>query len=44
MLLAPSDGLMSDLVWKKDYLKIKADAKTLDELIHQLNFQYKRNL
>lgn len=41
---APSDGLMSDLAWKRDYLKIKADAKTLDELIYQLSFQYKRNL
>lgn len=38
---APSDGLMHDLAWKKDYLKIKADAKTLDELIHQLSFHYR---
>lgn len=41
---APSDSLMDDLVWKKFYLKVKADAKTLDEIIHQLSSQYKRNL
>lgn len=41
---APSDGLMSDLVWKRDYLKIKADAKSLDEIIHQLSSRYKHNL
>lgn len=41
---APSDGLINDLIWKKDYLKIKGDAKTLDETIQQLNSQYKHNL
>ncbi len=41
---APSDGLMNDLVWKRNYLKIKATAKTLDEVIHQLSSKYKRNL
>lgn len=41
---APSDGLMSDLVWKKDYLKIKANAKSLHEIIHQLSSRYKHNL
>lgn len=41
---APSDGLINDLIWKKDYLKIKADAKTLDETIQQLSSQYKHNL
>lgn len=41
---APSDGLMSDLAWKRDYLKIKANAKSLDETIQQLSSQYKHNL
>lgn len=41
---APSDGLINDLVWKRDYLKMKADAKTLDVIIHQLSSKYKRNL
>lgn len=41
---ASSDGLVSDLAWKRDYLKIKADAKTLDEIIHQLSSRYKHNL
>lgn len=41
---APSDGLMNDLVWKRDYLKMKADAKTLNEIIHQLSSKYKLNL
>lgn len=40
----PSDGLMNDLVWKRDYLKMKANAKTLDETIHQLSSRYKHNL
>ncbi|MBD5505235.1 MAG: hypothetical protein HDR09_16260 [Lachnospiraceae bacterium] len=33
---APSESLRQDLAWKKTYLEIKADAKTLDEVIHQL--------
>lgn len=41
---AYSDALISDLIWKKDYLKTKANAKTLDEIIHQLSSQYKHNL
>lgn len=30
------ENLQQDLVWKRTYLKIKADAKTLDEIIRQL--------
>ena len=41
---APSDGLINDLAWKRDYLKIKAIAKTLDEVIHQLISKYQHNL
>lgn len=41
---APSDSLMNDLVWKRDYLKMKANAKSLDEIIHQLSSRYKHNL
>ena len=33
---APSDGLRQDLCWKRDYLSIKAKAKSLDEIIQQL--------
>ena len=31
---ASSESLRQDLAWKKTYLEIKADAKTLDEVIH----------
>lgn len=34
---ASSESLRQDLVWKKSYLEIKAQAKALDEVIHQLN-------
>lgn len=33
---ASSESLRQDLVWKKSYLKIKSKAKTLDEVIHQI--------
>lgn len=33
---ASSESLRQDLVWKKSYLEIKSKAKTLDEVIHQI--------
>lgn len=41
---ASSESLRQDLVWKKSYLDIKAKAKTLDEVIHQLESQYNHSL
>lgn len=41
---ASSKSLRQDLVWKKSYLEIKAKAKALDDVIHQLESQYNRNL
>ena len=41
---ASSESLQQDLVWKKDYLEIKTKAKTLHEVIHQLEARYNRNL
>ncbi len=41
---ASSENLRQDLVWKKSYLEMKAKAKTLDEVIHQLESQYNRSL
>ncbi len=41
---ASSDNLKQDLSWKKFYLSTKADAKTLDEIIQQLESLYNRNL
>lgn len=41
---ASSESLQQDLVWKKDYLEIKAKTKTLHEVIHQLEVRYNRNL
>lgn len=41
---ASSESLQQDLVWKKTYLEIKAQAKTLDEVIHQVESQYNHNL
>ena len=41
---ASSESLRQDLVWKKSYLEIKSKAKTLDEVIRQLESQYNRNL
>ena len=41
---ASSESLRQDLVWKKFYLEIKAKAKTLDEVIHQIESQYNHNL
>lgn len=41
---ASSDSLKQDLVWKKFYLSTKADAKTLDEIIQQLESLYNRKL
>ena len=41
---ASSESLRQDLVWKKDYLEIKTKAKTLHEVIHQLETRYNRNL
>lgn len=41
---ASSESLRKDLVWKKSYLEIKAKAKTLDEVIHQIESQYSCNL
>ena len=34
--IASSESLRQDLVWKKSYLEIKSKAKTLDEVIHQI--------
>lgn len=36
IIIASSENLRQDLTWKKDYLEIKAKAKTLDEVIHQI--------
>lgn len=33
---ASPDNLKQDLAWKKSYLSVKADAKTLDEVVQQL--------
>ena len=41
---ASSESLQQDIVWKKTYLEIKAQAKTLDEVIHQVESQYNHNL
>ena len=41
---ASPESLRQDLVWKKDYLEIKTKAKTLHEVIHQLEARYNRNL
>lgn len=41
---ASSESLRQDLAWKKTYLEIKADAKTLDEVIHQLKSLYNHSL
>ena len=41
---ASSESLRQDLAWKKTYLEIKADAKTLDEVIHQLESLYNHSL
>lgn len=41
---ASSESLRQDLVWKKSYLEIKAKAKTLDEVIHQIESQCSCNL
>lgn len=41
---ASSDNLKQDLVWKKFYLSAKVDAKTLDEIIQQLESLYSRKL
>jgi len=41
---ASSDSLKQDLVWKKFYLSAKADAKTLDETIQQLESLYNHKL
>ena len=37
---APSDGLIQDLCWKRDYLSIKAKTKSLDEIIQQPKNMY----
>lgn len=42
IIVASSENLRQDLTWKKDYLEIKAKAKTLDEVIHQLESPYNR--
>lgn len=41
---ASSESLRQDLAWKKSYLEIKSKAKSLDEVIHQLEARYNRNL
>ncbi len=41
---ASSESLRQDLLWKKSYLEIKSKAKTLDEVIHQVESQYNHNL
>lgn len=41
---ASSECLRQDLIWKKSYLEIKAKAKTLDEVIHQIESKYSCNL
>lgn len=41
---ASSDNLTQDLSWKKFYLSIKATAKTLDEIIKQLESVYNYKL
>ena len=41
---ASSENLRQDFAWKKTYLEIKADAKTLDEVIHQLESLYNHSL
>lgn len=41
---ASLDNLKQDLTWKKSYLSIKANAKTLDEIIQQLKSLYNHNL
>ena len=41
---ASSDNLKQDLTWKKSYLSVKATAKTLDEVIQQLESLYNPNL
>lgn len=40
---APSDGLIQDLCWERDYLSIKAKIKSLDEIIQQLKNLYYHN-
>lgn len=41
---ASSENLRQDLTWKKTYLEIKTQAKTLDEIIHQLESRYNHSL
>lgn len=41
---ASSDNLKQDLDWKKSYLSVKATAKTLDEVVQQLESLYTPNL
>lgn len=41
---ASSDNLRQDLDWKKYYLSVKATAKTLDEVVQQLESLYNSNL
>ena len=40
---ASSDALKQDLAWKRSYLSVKTTAKTLDEVVQQLESLYNSN-